>query len=504
MYYKYKKKEYSCSKCGWSGLGEQTELGEVFDALFEIVCPNCNKLLTSIPYPLLEEMLEHGSEEDKKAAEERQSFLERVKTSRLEIDDYLPEIDSDEIFIKLKEEKSDNEGDDDWYIVLYHDNKEIWREIRTYEYYNRYMTIGNILKKKYGVRLADFDESEASGYICGDSLSAIDYVERFRRSIIDNPDRFLYLAERGDAEAQYKLGNCYLFGGPYEQEYDEQESFETKIEDFDEAVLRFTKAAEQGHAKAQNTLGECYFYGWQEDKFETKDSNHSAGGSAEPGNENDIKRKDLEKAEKWFKKAAKQEQPRALYHMGWFCEKKADYLKAYEWYSRAAAGGHAEAQYKLGEYYSTLTPDKGITKDDEKAAYWFLRAARQEHEEAQDKYEELTGEEPDMDFEVSYNVLTHYSGSDEDITIPDGITEIGENAFRNCRSLINVIIPDGVTHIGKWAFIHCSNVESLTLPDSIKYIGDMAFYNCSPKEIIIPKGPEESRITEMLTKSRRG
>ena len=56
------------------------------------------------------------------------------------------------------------------------------------------------------------------------------------------------------------------------------------------------------------------------------------------------------------------------------------------------------------------------------------------------------------------------------------------------KSLTNLVIPDGVTGIGKEAFKECSNLTYITIPDSVTSIGEAAFYNCtSLTSITIPK-----------------
>ncbi len=112
-------------------------------------------------------------------------------------------------------------------------------------------------------------------------------------------------------------------------------------------------------------------------------------------------------------------------------------------------------------------------------------------------------------------------------TIPDTVTDIASDAFRNCRSLVSVTIPDSVTSIGsnafnntayyndstnwkndvlyidQWiicadtsisgncaiktgiigiansAFNECKSLTSVTIPDSVTSIGNLAFYGCS-------------------------
>ena len=65
------------------------------------------------------------------------------------------------------------------------------------------------------------------------------------------------------------------------------------------------------------------------------------------------------------------------------------------------------------------------------------------------------------------------------VTIPSSVTSIGDAAFKDCLSLKSVTIPDSVTCIGKWAFCHCKSLKSLTIPNSVTGIGDDAFFGCN-------------------------
>ena len=64
-----------------------------------------------------------------------------------------------------------------------------------------------------------------------------------------------------------------------------------------------------------------------------------------------------------------------------------------------------------------------------------------------------------------------------DVTIPDSVTMIGDSAFYGCN-LTNVTIPYGVTSIGESAFVHCDYLESITVPASVTAIGEFAL--CDP------------------------
>lgn len=59
------------------------------------------------------------------------------------------------------------------------------------------------------------------------------------------------------------------------------------------------------------------------------------------------------------------------------------------------------------------------------------------------------------------------------ITIPDGVTEIGQTAFAGAR-LKSLTIPKSVTKIGRKAF-HLHQMRSLTIPGNVKEVGESAF-----------------------------
>ena len=75
---------------------------------------------------------------------------------------------------------------------------------------------------------------------------------------------------------------------------------------------------------------------------------------------------------------------------------------------------------------------------------------------------------------------TRWGGNDiKSVSLPDGLTSIGNNAFSGCTSLTSVTIPDSVTSIGSDAFYGCTSLTSVTIPDSVTSIRDHAFYGCT-------------------------
>ncbi len=75
------------------------------------------------------------------------------------------------------------------------------------------------------------------------------------------------------------------------------------------------------------------------------------------------------------------------------------------------------------------------------------------------------------------------------ITLPKGLTSIGNSAFEDCRGLTSIVIPESLTSIGDNAFDGCKGLASITLPDGLTSIGESAFYACSGlTSITLPKG----------------
>lgn len=73
--------------------------------------------------------------------------------------------------------------------------------------------------------------------------------------------------------------------------------------------------------------------------------------------------------------------------------------------------------------------------------------------------------------------LVNYVGSETDLVLPDGITEIHKFAFYNRADIVSVTIPDSVTVIGESAFENCRSLAYIVIPDSVTSIGVEAFRN---------------------------
>jgi uncharacterized protein len=135
------------------------------------------------------------------------------------------------------------------------------------------------------------------------------------------------LAERGNAEAQYRIGRMYEFGKGYPK-------------DQAQGIAWIRKAAAQNHADAQQELGVIYATG------------------------DGVKQDDVQAVE-WFRKAATQGDAMAQYNLGLMYAKgqgvTKDYAQAIDWWRKSATQGNADAQFKLGVVYHT---GQGVAKDE--------------------------------------------------------------------------------------------------------------------------------------------
>jgi TPR repeat protein len=192
-------------------------------------------------------------------------------------------------------------------------------------------------------------------------------------------DGFRQAAEKGDAEAQCRLGEIYdiakkeyhrydtlknecqnkrvktiasalnLYSGEKDARWFEEESARW----FQMATEGFRQSAEQGDLKAQFELGGIYCWFLS-------------------GRENE------EKGLQWFQKAAElgfvdaQYELGYMYSTGW-CVAEQDVAEALKWYTRAAEQGHFLAQTQLARIYAGC--DELTEPDYAEALKWYLKIA---------------------------------------------------------------------------------------------------------------------------------
>lgn len=122
----------------------------------------------------------------------------------------------------------------------------------------------------------------------------------------------------------------------------------------------------------------------------------------------------------------------------------------------------------------------------------------------------------DRCFDIVGGVLKKYIGSEIDVSIPDSVYQIGEEAFsdtmiktvkmsdnvieikdrafRNCANLNEIVFSSNLKSIGERAFSGCPQIKSISLPASLEVIKECAFLNNKlntisvHKKLILSKG----------------
>ena len=85
---------------------------------------------------------------------------------------------------------------------------------------------------------------------------------------------------------------------------------------------------------------------------------------------------------------------------------------------------------------------------------------------------------------ISDTYPSYWKGMDvKKVVIGKGITAIGDYAFYECNTIVEVEIPDTVKKIGAYAFTECRSLKGIYVPDSVTSIGEMAFSTCDSMEV---------------------
>lgn len=64
------------------------------------------------------------------------------------------------------------------------------------------------------------------------------------------------------------------------------------------------------------------------------------------------------------------------------------------------------------------------------------------------------------------------------VTLPSGLTTLGQSVFEYCQSLSSITLPDSLTSIGYRCFLAAKALEEITIPSGVTTMGNMMFYGC--------------------------
>lgn len=206
------------------------------------------------------------------------------------------------------------------------------------------------------------------------------------------------VAERGDAYAQYRMGQLYR-DGPL------------LIPDNHKAKHWLTQAAKQGLPEAQYTLGKLLL----SDDWEVRDPDEGI---------------------RWLKQAAENGSHFAAYRLGKeYLEGNAvnmDTTRAADWFTKSAEAGNQYAQYMLGKLCLT---GQGLPRDQTQAMAWFSRSAAQGNPYAQFFLEQRNNLRPPSVMLAVTQLLYHMSRIFQDNSVPPAVPT-GQQVDRKLRRKI--------------------------------------------------------------------
>lgn len=304
----------------------------------------------------------------------------------------------DEVVDKLEELPVVRECYDQWCVLqsevdsYYHDKP---REKKKLSQEKEFRQIKNaVIQEAERIRLGEitFEDADLSDHdepeqVRGESYDCWELRQIIRDDSLPLEDRdgaaeeLERLAERGDAHAQYLMGQLYQ-GGPL------------LIPNSQKAKHWLTQAAGHGLPEAQYALGKLFL-------------------------SDDMEVRDPDEGIRWLKQAAQSGNHYAAYRLGkeYLTGEVVtkDIVKAVEWFSQSAEADDQYAQYMLGKLYLT---GQGVTHDQTQAMVWFSRSAAQGNQYAQFFLERQNDLRPPSVMLAATRLLYHMSRIFENHALP--------------------------------------------------------------------------------------
>lgn len=72
----------------------------------------------------------------------------------------------------------------------------------------------------------------------------------------------------------------------------------------------------------------------------------------------------------------------------------------------------------------------------------------------------------------------YHCGGLKGAAIPGSVKSVGDRAFEGCRLMTGAVISEGVESVGAYAFSGCESLTDVTVPGSVRSVGGCAFENC--------------------------
>ena len=90
------------------------------------------------------------------------------------------------------------------------------------------------------------------------------------------------------------------------------------------------------------------------------------------------------------------------------------------------------------------------------------------------KWTESFGDNP----VIINNQLYQFKVSGSQVVIPDGVTKICDEVFKENKDIKSVVFPRTLKSIGEQAFCECQNLTSISIPEGVERLEKACFYGC--------------------------
>ena len=110
------------------------------------------------------------------------------------------------------------------------------------------------------------------------------------------------------------------------------------------------------------------------------------------------------------------------------------------------------------------------------------------------------------DYVVGGGSWTPYNLNIKKVVIQEGVTSIGDGAFRNCSYLTEIEMAESIKSIGRHAFGLCNSLTNIVIPSNITRLEEDAFFGCENIETIVVDETNEYYCAEnnvLFDKSKR-
>ena len=115
----------------------------------------------------------------------------------------------------------------------------------------------------------------------------------------------------------------------------------------------------------------------------------------------------------------------------------------------------------------------------------------------------VPSEKKGSDFLIVDGNLIKYTGKGGDITIPDGVKNIGRGAFHKCDALTSVAIPDTITNVTDRSFAYCRGMKSFYVKTgnaNYKSVSGLLLTRNGKALIAVPEGLTSITIPDSVTR----